>query len=521
VSLLPILLLVAGSMATLSARRQHERVVWAVSSGAALIAWLVSLGLVVAIPLVTRLSVWRPTALFDSRLELHLDSVGWYFLYATATITLSISLTEPVRSKRIQPETNSIVLAYSALAMVAMLAGNLLTVATTWALMDFLTLLLLLRFFRDSMSVTQLGSRLAVDAGGVLVILAAALVNRSVGGSNSLTSPLSSPIAAVLIALAVFLRLGLIPFRDNLRSLARVPQSLGTLLILLPAAAALSVLARLMNVGVATAALPWLRIAGGAGLLLGGLRWSLGRDVMPARLFMVFGLSGLGVLVASLSPDIGGEPIAAASLLLLLAGTVFSLTEIFAPPHRIWSGLAGLMLAGLPGTAGGVIASSLGSELIKGSSLLMSLLVIVGMAMLAMGAVRQVFMPTTTWPTGESLARVMYSLGLALPILVGFGVGLQMPANASLGALIVFGCSTMLVVLTMYAGRRLSSRDFDRWMRWVKWLDLDPFYRLIKVCNDALLRIIRLVGGIMEGEGAVLWMMVLLLLLILGFRTAQ
>jgi hypothetical protein len=519
VSLLPILILVAGSLATLSARRQHERVVWAVSSGAALIVWLVSLGLVVAIPLVTRLSVWRPTALFDSRLELHLDSVGWYFLYATATVTLSILLTEPARSKAILPETNSTVLAYSASAMTAMLAGNLLTVAMTWALMDFLTLFFLLRYFRDSKSVTHLGSRLAVDGSGVLVILAAALINRSVGGSNSLTSPLSSPIAAVLLALAVFLRLGLLPFRDNLKSLARVPKSMGTLLILLPPAAALAVLARLMNVGVPTASLPWLRVAGGVGLLLGGLRWSLGKDVMPARLFMVFGLSGLGLLVASLTSEIGGEPIAAACLLLLLAGTVFSLTEVFAPPHRVWPGLAGLMLAGLPGTAGGVIASSLGAEIIKGSSLLIPLLVVLGMAMLAMGAMRQVFMPSTTWPTGESLARVMYSLGLALPILVGFGIGLQMPANATLGALIVFGIAAALTVLTMSAVRRLPSRDVNRWMRWMRWLDLNPLYRLIRAFNDVLLRIVRLVGGILEGEGAVLWMMVLLLLLILGFRT--
>jgi hypothetical protein len=53
----------------------------------------------------------------------------------------------------------------------------------------------------------------------------------------------------------------------------------------------------------------------------------------------------------------------------------------------------------------------------------------------------------------------------------------------------------------------------------MRWLDLNPLYRLIRAFNDVLLRIVRLVGGILEGEGAVLWMMVLLLLLILGFRT--
>lgn len=70
---LPILILFTGSMITWFSRKRHERVLWALNSGTALLVWLVCLILVMNIPNVTSLSVWRPSELFASRLELHLD----------------------------------------------------------------------------------------------------------------------------------------------------------------------------------------------------------------------------------------------------------------------------------------------------------------------------------------------------------------------------------------------------------------------------------------------------------------
>ena len=94
---LPILILFTGSMITWFSRKRHERVLWALNSGTALLVWLVSLILVMNVPNVTSLSVWRPSELFASRLELHLDPIGWLFLYGAATVVVSVAFTEASR----------------------------------------------------------------------------------------------------------------------------------------------------------------------------------------------------------------------------------------------------------------------------------------------------------------------------------------------------------------------------------------------------------------------------------------
>jgi len=516
VAFLPILILFAGSLITWLSRKRHERVLWALNSGTALLVWLVSLVLVMKIPDVTSLSVWRPSELFSSRLELHLDAIGWLFLYGAATVVVSVTFTEASRPGEATPGTRSLLLSYAAVAMTAMLAGNLLTVAMTWTLMDIWTVVFLLRMQEDTKSIVKLMTRFAVDVGGVLLVLSAALINGAEGGSSSLTSPLTSSLAAVLLVLAALLRLGLMPPHISLTHLSYKQRGLGTLIRLLPPVAALSVLARMMNIGVPVEAFPWLRLAGVLGIIVGGLRWSLHTDVVAARPFLVLGVSGMGVLAASLSIEGGGAPIAAAGIVLLFAGAVVCLTEIFVPTHRLWPGLAAVLLAGMPGTPGGVIAESLIRGGLNGSSLWLVLFGILGLILLASGCLRLVFLPLRSWPSGESLVRVTYGLGLALPVLVGFGLGLRMPGSVTLEAVAGFAIAIALAGLALFWLRRLPQRDVDRWGRLMEWLDPNPLYRVLWRGGRALIRFFYTIGDVLEGEGAMLWMSVILLLLIIA-----
>ena len=519
-AVLPILILFAGSMVTWFSRKRHERVLWGLNSGTALLAWLICLILVMNVPNVTSLSVWRPSELFASRLELHLDATGWLFLYGAATVVVSVAFTEASRPGVATPGTRSLLLSYAAVAMTAMLAGNLLTVVMTWTLMDVWTVVFLLRMQADTKSISKLMIRWAVDVGGVLLALSAALINGAEGGSSSLTSPLTSSLAAVLLVLAALLRLGLLPPHISITYRSHKQHGLGTLIRLLPPVAALSVLARMMNIGVPAEAVPWLRLAGVLGVIVGSLRWSLHTDVVTARLFLVLGVSGMGVLAASLSVEGGGAPIAAAGIILLFAGAVVSLTEVFSPIHRLWLGLVSILLAGMPGTPGGVIAASLVASALNGSPLGLVILGILGLILLTSGCLRLIFLPVRPWPSGESLVRVMYGLGLALPVIVSIGLGLRMPGSVTLEAVAGFAIAIALAALALFWLRRLPQRDVDRWVRLIEWLDPNPLYRVLWGGGRAVIRFFRAIGDILEGEGAMLWMSVILLLLIIALGRA-
>jgi hypothetical protein len=64
--------------------------------------------------------------------------------------------------------------------------------------------------------------------------------------------------------------------------------------------------------------------------------------------------------------------------------------------------------------------------------------------------------------------------------------------------------------------RRLAGRRVDRWRRWLGYLDLTPVYAAIwRVIREGL-RLVRTAGDLFEGEGAMLWTYVVLLIVSLA-----
>jgi hypothetical protein len=516
VAILPILILLIGALLVSFFRNRPERTLWALTSGTALLTWVVSLVLVTNIPDVISLSVWKPTILFASRLELHLDAVGWFFLYGTSTLLVSVAFTQAAQPGVTTPFLRAIMLSYPAIAMIAMLGGNLLTVAMSWALVDILTLLFLLRMQKDRESTPLLFIRIAIDGGGILLVLMAALLNGAEGGDSSLSTPMASSMAAILLVLAALLRLGLLPPHISIQPMMDLHRPIGTLLRLLPPVTALSVLARMLNIGVPMETLTWLRLAGGLGVIVGGLRWAFHMDREAARPFLVLGVSCLGILAAGLGQEVGGAPITAAVGVLLLAGAVFGLSDIFVPTHRVWLGLAAVFLAGMPGTPTGVISSALADGILNNASAGVAFLGVIGLILLATGGLRHVFLPSISWLTGESLVRVVYGLGLMLPILVGIGLGIRMPGSVSLQAGIVFIITLLFSMMVLFFLRRYAQDRALRWGRVLAWLDPNPIYRILWRIVQVLMNLFRMIGELLEGEGAMLWMMVILLIIILA-----
>jgi hypothetical protein len=323
-------------------------------------------------------------------------------------------------------------------------------------------------------------------------------------------------LAAVLLAGAVLLRLGLLPLHFSLSPLFQVRRGMRTLLRLMPPAVGLAAAARAFSGGMPAEALPWLRVAGSLGIVAGGLRWGLQRDVVQARPFLVMGVSGLGVLVASLVPARSGEILAASGVLILLAGTVASLNEAHTPIHRVWPLAAALVLAGMPWTPGGILAGALAPLGAGVGRILWSAFGVLGMALLAAGMARVSSIPLVPWPSGETLVKSVYGLGLALPVLVAVGVGASWPGATTISGGMTAAGVMVLMAAGWAAGRRVRAGEGERWSRFVAWLDPNPLYGLLWGTLRGVLGAIRGIGEATEGEGAVLWMMVVVVLVALA-----
>jgi hypothetical protein len=81
---------------------------------------------------------------------------------------------------------------------------------------------------------------------------------------------------------------------------------------------------------------------------------------------------------------------------------------------------------------------------------------------------------------------------------------------------IVFAALTLLGAATALVLPRVPRRRLERWRRLLHYLDPSPAYRLLWALAIAFLRASRGLGNLLEGEGAMLWTYVTLLLILLA-----
>lgn len=517
-ALIPILLLILASLTLWLLRARGTRVLWSVTTSAMLTVWVTVSLMFLTLPVTVRLSAWQPESLFASTLELVLDSTSWSFVWAAITLTFAVVLAAPAGDETLTVANRMFMLMYSAMAVGAMMAGNLLTVVMLWALIDLGTLLFALRMQADRPELSNLTTRLAWDGVAILLVASTALVSASLGGFQAFDIDVQSPQAALLLCLAVLLRLGLLPLHFSLPQVAASNRSTAVLVRLFPPAIALIVLARLMAQGVPDPVIPWLRIGGGLGVFVGGLRWALERETVLARPFFILTLSGSAVLAASLVGESGDVILTAAGTTLLLIGAVSSLADFFSPAHRIWYFLGGALLAGVPLTPTSSIATAIRSGVTEAQAVFPALVAGIGLILLAAGTFRRGLLPLAEWPAAEGLARMTYTTGLALPVLVMLGIGVYLTPQIQWKSLVISGPVLVLGVLSALGLRRLPKRSMERWSRLVAWLDPDPLYRGLARFYAGTMRWMRGLRSILEGEGAMLWLLLIVMLMAVFFR---
>lgn len=518
VGLIPCLLLLLGAAVTWLARHRGDRLSWGLATASALVTWLSLFLVLPGLPTGMELSVWSPVDLFASRLEISLDRPTWGVIYAVASGLLAIFLTGAARPASGASGTRSMMLAYTALAILVLMAGNLLSVAILWMMIDALSFLYLMARVEDTGEAQTLVARLAIDMSGTLLVLAAA--------AASFVGTLELPFGAgpvpllptAFLALAVLLRLGLFPLHFTTSPLPHVRRGLGTLLRILPPAAALTVLAKALEQAVPQAIGTWLLVAGGLGSVVGSARWFLSPEPIRSRSSIVLGIAGMGLVSAVNHPLGATHALAVAGTVMVTVVVIVSLTEIHTPWHRLWPLLACVALIGLPWTAGGALMAGMvparltplgGTAAVLG--LVSLILLIGGLAREAMGAVRP-------WPQGETAAKSLYGLGLALPplVLIGYGIQLQQPPSLSLVA------GLMVVTVGLAVGWRgrgwFASRKVQRWARLASWFDPAPIYDGVRRAYRAVMAILCSISEAVEGEGAFLWVLVALLAVVLILR---
>jgi len=509
--------------------RPGSRWNWGVAVGGGGLAWL---GVLVITALVKGgagtymipLQSWNITPEFPFSTMLLIDQVSWPFAAATVTLVMSVLLTAVMRPTPMGWYAWGGSLAIGGLALLAVWAGNPLTLLLAWAAIDILEAIVIHIQVRENAIREGISASLAARFGGLAVLILVILLARSRGVVLAFDN-IPDFVNPYLLVTAG-LRLGVLPLQLPFLSEPPLRRGVGTVLRLVPAISALTLLVRIASTPAPQNLLIPLLSLSALAALYSGISWLTAEDELSGRAFWILGMAALAVGSA-----VRGDPAGSMAwgLAMLYAGAqlfLYSARFAWLEPVMFLGVLGISMLPFSPSwPAARLLASGLWPEALP--FIIIGLLFFTANFLLLIGYIRH-FRRSIPPQTGfEPLTRLVYVTGLLLlPLshwifyfLYGIPDWRTVPTAMWWTPLISTGLAISVWVFyrqdPLFLLQQGSFRGGLNWSAtfWgkllsLKWLYLALFeiYRRVGRFFDAL-------GRLLEGDGGVLWALLLLLLL--------
>ncbi|MDD5467898.1 MAG: hypothetical protein PHS96_08825 [Anaerolineales bacterium] len=496
------LLGVALGMLVVRGARPKFNLYWLLASAGALLAWvLIALSGALS-PVTIPLATWRWENVFVGAPSLLVDRISFPFAFALVSLLLATLLSDAVRYSEESWSTWFLGLVLTTFALLAVLSGDSITLLWSWAALDVFDLALHLAFIKDPGARNRAIISFSLRSSGIMVYLL---------GTG----------APLFQLLAVLLRLAALLISSSLYRGGGRRESLGVLLQFGTACANLVLIARIAVVGLPANSLAPLYLLTALAALAASLVWFAARQASTRSAAWVAGSAALCAAAA-----IRGQPLACVAwgVVMVLPGAVLALYT-----HRqrglTWLPLlAALGASGLPYTPAWDIAwlhtppySILGVIYLSAQSLLL------------LGYLRHALSPAEPLPQGDRWVRLIYPLGLLiLPIthllIAAWGwretakAGAEAAQALSVQSLEAWSGALAIALFPLWLGFAWLSRRITR--RKGGQLSLRPaadwWLKPIQLLYGALFGAFNFLTAVTEGEGGVMWT-ILLLALIFAF----
>ncbi len=536
--------------------------------------FLVTLGVLATLPVVyfarqemgasLTLLEWQPASLLQLSPSLLVDQVSWSFSLALVSLTLTLVITSIAQlgqSAALAPAKKSLdqgdpdprqdpsvsstaslekihpprptwqswagILVLSSFGLAAVTSGNMLTLLLAWAALDLIELLILMGQVLESKVRERVALAFAARLAGIFMIFMGAVSLWSRRGSLSFADITSS--VSIYFILAAGLRLGVLPLHLPFTQEIELRRGLGTALRLVPAASSFILLVRVASVGMAGIAVPILLILVALAGLFAGRNWLRSSDELNGRPFWLLGCAAMAIASAVLKLP---QVCLAWSIACLLSGGLQFSSAIH---HR---NLLPIMVLGLfnfsflpfSPTWQAVFLFDFQSAsavlLVPSLFYFFSILFLIIQSLLLAGFVRH-YLHALSLKSGSSAVHIepwvwfLYPAGLFVVTLAHLIIGItSLPALNSLPVFSwVIGPLTIILGGMIYffnqrysgasnqTGTTTISTPLDQLLS-LQWL-----YRWLWVIFRALSRLFGLFSSILEGDGGLLWALVLFALI--------
>lgn len=494
----------------------------------AVLSILATLGLVIYLrphaDFVVPLLRWEPVSIFPHMPLLLIDNTSWAYSLAIAALGVAILFTAPARFTGSSWIAWFGTLSFTGLGLLAVWAGNPMTLLIAWTSLDVLELIVQFNQVLQSSLRERLVAAFSARVAGTIMLILSVVVASIQGYDFSFQSIPAS--ITPLIVLAAGLRLGVLPVQSPLYQEIRFRRGVGTALRMVPASASLVLLTRTAAIGVQSGIGDVFLVLAGLAALYSGLAWLNSADEIGGRSFWIQGFAALAVAAA-----VRGQPSAtlAWGLALFLSGGMLFL---YFPRHPrldviVYLGL--LTASALPMTPtwpGTLIFSIQNQGAVSAWQVVSAILFFLSFWLLLLGYLRHLARPVEPAAGIQPWIWLVYVPGLLLlPFIQSWLGWMNRIPMEELPVISWWVGPSILIILVgsliwRQRARRFASvqenlRGRLAWGAtfWGQVLSLSWVYRLLWTVYRQTGRVLYGITRLLEGEGGLMWALLILILI--------
>lgn len=526
--LLPVLLLLLASLGIFILRQARPGIgfAWLVAALLAITAVAATVFLRLRLPLQLTVDQWQIFAGLSSPLSFRLDYNSWPYVFALAALALAFILTDAARLEtEARPNQWAAGLAFTALGLLAVMSANPITLVVTWTAVDLIESVMVLSTSAGRRMGEQTVAVFSVRVTGTLLVIVAILFARSQSLPFDLT-PIPSSLA-IFMLLAAGLRLGVLPLNLPYTREVYVWRGLGNVMRMVGPASSLMVLGRMPEQVVPVEWKPLLLALTALAAVYGSGMWLVAESEVNGRPFWFIALAALAV--ASVINGYPQSSIAWGTALIFSGSVLF----FFSARRRqiLFIPLLGMLgIAGLPYNP----AASGWFGLAGGSFRFLTLVYLLSVLFLIWGYLRHTIRPRDELYRMERWVHTVYPAGLMLLVFGQWLIGIYgWPGSLTTGvwwtaivlALVgAFGGILAFSLRRFFTGDALTGRWVSIFIQRVGAVlgavfRLNWLYRFVAWVYRVLQGVVQLITAMFEGDGGILWSLVILALLISLIRS--
>jgi hypothetical protein len=513
-----IILFMSAAVITLMQRsRPGFGYSWLLAVSVALLVWFFMLAMRWVELEPVSLAVWQIGSSRAGNLRFRLDPQSWPYAFSLVSILVAVMLSAPARLQmQTSPSAWAGSLAVTAAGVLSVISDNPLTVALTWTGVDLIEVMLML----GSPAGRRLSLRtVAAFAGrvtGTMLIVWAMALSRSQGVSL-ISLEFVSPQVGLTLLLAAGLRLGVLPLYLPYSRELPMRRGLGTVLRFVSPAASLALLNHLPDLvipyqwAVFLSGLTALAALYGAGMFLAS------RNELDGRPYWLIALASFAIACVVRGRS---SPSLAWGTAMLLSGSLLFLHSF---RYRFFFLLPLVGFIGLTGVP--FTPSAFGwPGLVVFPFNLLDMIFIASHVLILLGYLRHTLRPETAAEITDRWVWVVYPVGMLLIVAAQWLIGVDgwptaVSGDAWWAGLVSLGGAALLAAIFRgpFAGRPRG------WMQVVRdrlggplgrVFRLDWAYQVIFGIYGMLERVVRLVVLVVDGDGGVLWLLLVLAILL-------